>query len=170
MRIERMLFRNAVNDDLIALLAIQKAAFERYTDHLLPEQIPPLNETLEDMTKDMKYKTIIAAYVDGSPAGSVRYYNKGGVCIIERLSVAPALQGKGIGRGLITEIEKRVAGAAHKIYLETGLLASNLLAFYSKLGFSGEAILRRHYGGFDWIAFSKFIEKGTSTFAKRTEA
>ncbi len=48
MGIEGTLFRDAVNDDLIALLAIQKDAFARYTNRLLPEQIPPLNETLED--------------------------------------------------------------------------------------------------------------------------
>ncbi len=58
---------------------------------------------------------------------------------------------------LVSEVEKRVKGDAHKIYLETGLLASNLLMFYTKLGYSGEAVLRRHYGGFDWIVFSKFI-------------
>lgn len=157
METKGVLFRNASDDDLVALLAIQKDAFVRYTDHLLPTQIQPLNETLDDMRKDMLYKSIIAACVGGSLAGSVRYYNKGGVCIIERLSVTPELQGKGIGRSLIAKVENRVAGMAHKIYLETGLLASNLLTFYSKLGFSGEAIFRRHYGGFDWIAFSKFI-------------
>ena len=164
-----MLFRNATDDDLAALLAIQKDAFARYTDHLLPEQIPPLNETLDDMRKDMQYKSIIVACIEESPAGSVRYYNKGGVCIIERLSVTPELQGKGIGRRLIAEVENRVAETAHKIYLETGLLASNLLMFYSKLGFSGEAILRRHYGGFDWIAFSKFIEKTKEYFSESTK-
>jgi GNAT superfamily N-acetyltransferase len=122
------------------------------------------------MRKDVKCKSIIAAYVDDSPAGSVRYYNKGGVCIIERLSVKPSLQGEGIGRGLIAEVENRVAGSAHKVYLETGLLASNLLVFYSKLGFSGEAILRRHYGGFDWIAFSKFIGSDERILSGRTGA
>jgi predicted N-acetyltransferase YhbS len=71
--------------------------------------------------------------MDGRPAGSVRYYNKGSVCIIERLSVAPALQGRGIGRGLITDIEKRMAGVAHKIYIGTGGLAFNLLMFYSNV-------------------------------------
>ncbi len=114
MGIKGTLFRNAGDEDLVALLAIQKDAFERYTDHLMPEQIPPLNETIEDMRKDVKCKSIIAAYVDDSPAGSVRYYNKGGVCIIERLSVKPSLQGEGIGRGLIAEVENRVAGSVHK--------------------------------------------------------
>src|SRR5664279_2404966 len=71
--------------------------------------------------------------MDGRSAGSVRYYNKGRVCIIERLSVAPALQGRGIGRGMITDIEKRMAGVAHKIYIGTGGLAFNLLMFYSNV-------------------------------------
>jgi len=149
--------RDAVDKDLDALLSIQKEAFARYTDHLRPEQIPPLNESLDDIRKDMKYKSVVAVCVDGIPAGSIRYHIKGGVCIIERLSVRPDLQGRGIGCGLIAEVENRSSGVAHKIYLETGLLASNLIAFYTKIGFSGEAILRNHYGRFDWIAFSKFI-------------
>jgi len=57
----------------------------------------------------------------------------------------------------VTDVEKRVSCAVHKIYLETGLLTDNLFIFYTKLGYSGEAILRKHYGGFDWIVFSKFI-------------
>ncbi len=156
--------RDAAEDDLDGLLEIQKEAFRRYTDHLLPEQIPPLNETAEEMERDLKYKSIIAAFAHGRPAGSVRYYNKGGVCIIERLSVKPGCQGKGIGSCLVGEVEKRVAGRSHKIYLETGLLASNLLMFYSKLGFSGEAVLRNHYGGFDWIAMSKFINRDSGNY------
>jgi GNAT superfamily N-acetyltransferase len=150
-------FREATDADLAELLAIQKEAFTRYTDNLKPEQIPPLNETLEQMRKDVSVKKVIAAHIDGNPAGSVRYSIRGGVCIIERLSVKPEIQGKGLGRGLIMEVEKQVKGLAHKLYLETGLLASNLIMFYTKLGFSGEAILRNHYGEFDWIAFSKFV-------------
>jgi GNAT superfamily N-acetyltransferase len=159
MKNEAVSLRSAVEDDLAGLLEIQKEAFARYTDHLSPAQIPPLNETLEDMRRDMTCKSIIAAYVDGSPAGSIRYHMKGGVCIIERLSVKPGLQGAGIGRSLIEAVEKMVREKAHKLYLETGLLENNLLLFYTKLGYSAEAVLRNHYGGFDWIVFSKFIGK-----------
>jgi GNAT superfamily N-acetyltransferase len=155
--------RGAVEDDLTGLLDIQKEAFARYTDHLSPKQILPLNKKLEDIRKDMTYKSIIAAYVNGSLAGSVRYHIKGGVCIIERLSVKPDLQGAGIGRSLIAAVEKLVRGKAHKLYLETGLLENNLLQFYSKLGYSGEAVLRNHYGGLDWIVFSKFIRRDRKT-------
>ena len=163
MRNKAVSLRGAVEDDLAGLLDIQKEAFARYTDHLSPEQIPPLNETLDDMSREMTYKSIMAAYVDGSPAGSVRYHIKGGVCIIERLSVKPDLQGAGIGRSLIAAVETLVEGKAHKLYLETGLLAGDLLQFYSKLDYSGEAILRSHYGGFDWIVFSKFIRMDRKT-------
>ncbi len=153
----------AFEDEFAGLLQIQKEAFMRYTNHLSPEQIPPFNETLEDMRKVMTLKSILAAYVDGSPAGSVRYHIKSGVCTIERLSVKPKLHAAGIGRSLIEAVERLVGGKAHKLYLETGLLANNLLLFYSRLGYSGEAVLRNHYGGFDWIVLSKFIEKDRKT-------
>ncbi len=149
--------RAARKSDLAFALDIQKLAFARYTDFLLAEQIPPLNETLDEVEDDFKKKTILVAEFKDGLAGSIRYWLKGGVCIIERLSVVPELQGSGIGKALIKAVENGAATQAHKIYLETGLLASNLLMFYTKLGYSGEAILRKHYGGFDWIAFSKFI-------------
>jgi predicted N-acetyltransferase YhbS len=149
--------RTATESDLAALLEVQKAAFLRYTDFLLPEQLPPLNETLEQVNKDLLLKTILVAENGGGISGSIRYFVKAGVCIIERLSVLPKHQGKGVGRGLVTAVEKQVTGGAHKIYLETGLLAHNLLLFYTKLGYTGEAILRNHFGRHDWIVFSKFI-------------
>ncbi len=149
--------RPATESDLQGLLEIQKAAFMRYTEFLRPEQMPPLCETLPDVREDSKKKTILIAELNGELSGSVRYVVKGGVCVIERLSVSPDCQGNGIGRALVSEVEERARGKAHKLYLETGLLANNLLMFYTKLGYSGEAVLRKHYGGFDWLAFSKFI-------------
>lgn len=152
--------RDAVESDLPGLLGIQKAAFMRYTKYLLPEQMPPVTETLEGVRDDFLRKRILIAEFGGALAGSVRYSAKGGVCLIERLSVDPALQGRGIGSSLVREVERRVGEKVHKIYLETGLLADNLLMFYAKLGYSGEAVLRKHYGGFDWIVLSKFIYEG----------
>lgn len=149
--------RDARESDLPEVLDIQKATFIRYTEFLSPEQISPLNETISGVRLDFNTKRIFIAGFRNRLSGSIRHVLKGGVCIIERLSGHPDFQGNGIGRALVSEVEKRVKGDAHKIYLETGLLASNLLMFYTKLGYSGEAVLRRHYGGFDWIVFSKFI-------------
>lgn len=153
-----ILIRAALESDLAEVLNIQKSAFTRYTEVLLAEQIPPLNETFDGVLEDFRRKSILVAEAEDRLAGSIRYGIKGGVCIIERLSVIPKLQGNGIGKALVEAVEQRAATEAHKIYLETGLLANNLLMFYTRLGYSGEAVLRKHYGGFDWIAFSKFIE------------
>ncbi len=149
--------RHATASDLPGLLDIQKAAFARYTEFLAPGQIPPLNETIAGVRSDFNDKQILVADFRGILSGSIRYLIKGGVCLIERLSVHPDYQGNGMGRALVSEVEEHAKGNAHKIYLETGLLAHNLLTFYTRLGYSGEAILRKHYGGFDWIVFSKFI-------------
>lgn len=150
--------RSSTEQDLHGLLEIQKAAFMRYTEFLSPEQIPPLCETLSEVREDSVRKKILVAQFNGMPSGSIRYSLKGGVCVIERLSVHPDYQGKGIGRALISEVEDRAQrGKAHKLYLETGLLANNLVMFYTRLGYSGEAVLRNHYGRFDWLVFSKFI-------------
>ena len=149
--------REARESDLEALLTAQKAAFMRYTDFLQPEQLPPLNESIDQVRTDLRLKTILVSENGSGIAGSIRYSVKAGVCIIERLSVIPKQQGKGVGRALVKAVEERAEGKAHKIYLETGLLAHNLLLFYTKLGYSGEAILRNHFGRHDWIVFSKFI-------------
>ncbi len=156
--------RSALEADLQTVLDIQKSAFMRYTEFLSAGQVPPLNETFDELRKDFLNRTILVAEINNRLAGSVRFGIRGGVCILERLSVGPELQGNGIGRALVKAVESSVAGRAHKLYLETGLLADNLLLFYMKLGYSGEAVLRKHYGGFDWISFSKFIEaNGTAS-------
>lgn len=147
--------RKAAPADAEHILAIQKRAFQRYLGPLTPEQIPPLHETVEAVQLDIERKTVLVALSDQLPAGSVRYTIKGGVCMIERLSVNPAFQRNGIGKALMNAIEKETSGRAHKLHLETGLLADNLLPFYTRLGYVTEALLPQHYGGFDWIALTK---------------
>ncbi|HMK44044.1 MAG TPA: GNAT family N-acetyltransferase [Dissulfurispiraceae bacterium] len=152
--------RKARTPDVAQILSIQRSAFQRYVGELRPEQIPPLHETAAEARHDLRAKSFLVADI-GTIAGSVRYTIRGGVCHIERLSVMPAMQGQGIGKALLSAVEQKTAQRAHKLYLETGALADNLIAFYTKLGFSVEARFCRHYGGFDWIAFSKFPERMT---------
>jgi len=157
MKEHEAVIRKAGSQDVEDILEVQRAAFMRYTEFLEPEQLPPINETIEQASNDIDRKECLVAEHDRKVCGSIRYLIKGGVCMIERLSVHPDVQGKGIGRALVGEVEQDVKGDAHKIYLETGLLAHNLLIFYTRLGFSGEAVLRNHVGRHDWIVFSKFI-------------
>jgi hypothetical protein len=58
----------------------------------------------------------------------------------------------------VIEAEKQANPKAHKIYVDTRRLAEDLIKFYSGLDYSEEAILRKHYGYFNWVAFSKFVD------------
>lgn len=151
----RVPIRKAVPADARQMLAIQKHAFRRYVGPLAAAQIPPLNETLDSVRNDIDAKSVFVAYGSDGLAGSVRFAIKSGVCLIERLSVHPRLQGNGIGRALMETVEKQACGHAHKLLLETGLLAGHLIRFYAKLGYAAEAVLPRHYGGFDWIVLTR---------------
>lgn len=151
--------RAAMPSDAKRILSIQKAAFSRYVGPLRRKQIPPLHETPEELKNDLIAKSVLLAEYDGTIAGSVRYTIRGGVCHIERLSVLPSLQKRGIGRALLDAVEQACIGRSHKLCLETGLLAANLIPFYTKLGFFAEARFASHYGEFDWIAFAKFTRQ-----------
>lgn len=154
----KLIIRAAESTDLSAILEIQMQAFMVYTNLVDAEQIPPLNETLTELQEDFQHKTILVVCTDGNVIGSIRYQINLGVCVFERLSVDPRYQKQGIGKKLVLEVESLASTQAHKIYLETGLLAADLIKFYSGLEYSAEAVLKKHYGNFDWIVFSKFFD------------
>ncbi len=157
MKPNELIIRKAVPEELSLILEIQIKAFTVYTTLFSAEQIPPLIESIEQIQNDSNQKTILVACLNGKIIGSVRYEINLGVCHFDRLSVDPDHQKQGVGQKLVLNVESSVANKAHKICLETGLLASELVTFYSHLGYSGEAILKQHYGKFDWIVFSKFL-------------
>ena len=150
-----LIIRFAKKMDLEAILEIQFRAYTVHEDWLLPQQIPPLNETIDELTKSFDNIAIIVATKEDEIVGSVRYQIKSGVCFLERLSVDPKIQRQGIGKKLVLEVEHCATPTAHKVYLETALLAADLIQFYTDLDYSAEAILKNHYGNFDWITFSK---------------
>jgi ribosomal protein S18 acetylase RimI-like enzyme len=154
---EEVRLREAVEADVNGILETQRAAFERYAPFVQVDAFPPLCESAEGVLEDIRKKTVLVAEdMGGFIAGSIRYSLNAGVCIFDRLSVHPSHQGRGIGKLLVHEVERSVAAKVHKIMLETGLLAEQLLIFYTRLGYSGEAVLRNHYGSEDWIVMSKF--------------
>lgn len=155
---EELLIRDAKESDLNAILETQNTAYNIQTGWLTPEQTPLLNETIEDVHHDFIHKTILVACVVGMVVGSVRYTIKSGVCVLERMSVLPSFQKRGIGKKLVETVEQQSGPQAHKIYLETELMANDLIRYYTGLGYSAEAVLRKHYGKADWIAFSKFVD------------
>jgi len=145
--------RRAAERDLPEILKIQAEAFGAYEGTY--ETAAWTKETLENISRDAKDKVVLVAEWDGAVAGSVRFWNAGGVCVIRLLSVRPAHQGRGIGKALMKEIERQAEGA-HKLYVCTMLRASPNIAMFLNLGYRPESVMPDQYHHADLICFSKY--------------
>jgi ribosomal protein S18 acetylase RimI-like enzyme len=98
----------AAQEDLMALLNLQKLAYQSEAKLCNDYTIPPLTQTYESISKDFSNMDMLKAVDEnGNIIGSVRASEKEGVCHIGRLFVHPDYQNRGIGRLLMQEIEKR---------------------------------------------------------------
>ncbi len=120
--------------DAAEILALQKLAYlseaELYDDYT----IPPLTQTIEELTADFERKTILKAVQDGRIVGSVNGFIKEDRCLIGRLMVHPDFQGRGIGTRLMTAVEAVFADArAWEVF--TGELSVKNIRLYERLGY-----------------------------------
>lgn len=134
--------RPARPDDAEEILDLQRAAYrieaERYGDFALP----PLTETLDDLTAMFHTHTILVARHTVAVAtvatdpivGTVRARVVGGTANVARLAVHPALHGRGIGRQLLVAIERAVA-PVDRYELFTGHRSERNLRLYERAGY-----------------------------------
>ncbi len=147
--------RSATERDFPDILRIQRDAFSEYVN--VYEVSAWTTETLESLAADAREKAILVATLDDTIAGSVRFWTVAGVCVIRLLSVDPVRQGRGIGKALLREVERRASGA-HKLYACTMLRTARNVHLFLSLGYEPETILPRHYHKLDLICFAKYLE------------
>ncbi|HEY8499972.1 MAG TPA: GNAT family N-acetyltransferase [Clostridia bacterium] len=125
----------AAQEDLKALLDLQKLAYQSEAELCNDYTIPPLTQTYESICEDFSNMDILKAVDENDNIiGSVRACEKEGVCHIGRLFVHPDYQNMGIGRLLMQEIEKRFSYCI-KYALFTGKHSIKNLYFYQKMGY-----------------------------------
>ena len=125
----------ALYEDLEEILALQKLAYRSEAEICNDFSIPPLTQTLEGIRKDYQNQTILKMVVDGKIIGSVRAYEKDGVCYIGKLIVHPDQQNKGFGKCLMNGIEESFSDC-RKYSLFTGKTSVRNLYLYDKLGYT----------------------------------
>jgi ribosomal protein S18 acetylase RimI-like enzyme len=134
MESQAITIRVAVSGDVEALLRLQKKAFAQEARDNGVADIPPLTQTLESFEEEFARHTVLVAEVDGRLVGMGRGREQEGVCSIGRLAVEPAMQGKGIGRRLLSELESRFP-SANRFELFTGAKSLRNIRLYEKAGY-----------------------------------
>jgi ribosomal protein S18 acetylase RimI-like enzyme len=120
--------------DAERILALRKLAFQSQAELYEDFNLPPLLQTLEEMQAEFETHIVLKATREDVIIGSVHGIMADGVCQVGRLVIEPDLQGQGIGRLLLQEIE-RAFPAARAFQLFTGHRSEPGLHLYRRLGY-----------------------------------
>jgi ribosomal protein S18 acetylase RimI-like enzyme len=130
----------ATVDDSPEILRLQKNAFMSEAELYNDFNIDPLTQTLDSLQKDFKNYLFLKAERGNEIVGCVKARETGEFCWIGRLMVTPEFQNQGIGKYLMTEIEK--AFPKTKLYLLcTGYKSCTNINLYESLGYNRKELL-----------------------------
>jgi GNAT superfamily N-acetyltransferase len=123
-------------EDAAAILALQKIAYQSEAELNDDWTIPPLLQTLSNIELEFETKMFLKAVCADKIIGSARASLDSGACLIGRLIVHPAYQGKGIGTLLMRRIETLFSDA-ERFELFTGSKSIHNIRLYKRLGYQG---------------------------------
>jgi len=118
------------------LLTLQRAAYVPEGRRHASFAIPPLTETLAELTQALATDTVLVARLGTRIVGSVRgAVEAERTWYVGRLAVAPDHQGTGIGGTLLERIEGLAPSDTLRFRLTTGANSTANLAFYARRGY-----------------------------------
>ena len=130
-------FGPAAPADAAELFTLQRAAY--FTEAVLNDswRIPPLTETLAELTTSLAgADTVMVVRQAGRLIGSVRGRPRADrVWYVSRLMVAPDRQRHGIGAELLRRIETLAPASTGRIQLVTGAASRSNIGFYRRSGY-----------------------------------
>ena len=130
--------RLAIPSDAGELFTLQRACWVQEQQANPGVEIPALQESLADVTAWLATDTVLVAHAAGRLVGAVRARQhqgeNGPVWDIGRLMVAPDLQGTGLGRVLLEQIEALAPATTTSFELFTGAGGERNQRIYRKAG------------------------------------
>jgi GNAT superfamily N-acetyltransferase len=118
------------------IMTVQRAAYLEEARRYGAWDLPPLVETLDEIKQHLKDGTPALGAFDGPRLiGSVRSRVAADRMEVARLSVAPDVQGGGVGRRLLEGISTLAPGHVRVVWLFTGAESDGNLRFYESAGF-----------------------------------
>jgi len=124
----------ATATDAESILALQRLAYQSEAAVYDDFTIPPLTETLEDLQSKFDQRVFLKAMENDRLVGSVRAFQNGPTCHVERLIVDPAYRHQGIGTALLNQIETEFPEAC-RFELFTGHKSASNIRLYERLGY-----------------------------------
>lgn len=124
----------ATEDDAAEILALQHLAYQTEAALYGDDTLPPLRDTLADLAERFATRQFLKAVEAGRIVGSVRAFQSGETCFVERLIVAPDCRRRGIGTALLGRLETLFPSAA-RFELFTGHKSLSNLRLYGRCGY-----------------------------------
>lgn len=118
-------------------LTVQRAAYVTEAQQYDAPRIPPLTETVDELRADLASGVLaFGAWLGARLAGSVRGRVAGDRMEVARFSVAPDLQGNGVGSALLSAVEAAAPRAVAVFWLVTGSVSEANLRLYRRTGYA----------------------------------
>jgi ribosomal protein S18 acetylase RimI-like enzyme len=127
-------------EDAGELLTLRRAAFVSEAQMYDDPHIPPLTQTLDELTADLVADGVVTlgAWMGHRLVGSIRVLLEGKKATLGRLAVAPDLQGQGIGTALLLAVPPFLSEGIEEVWVFTGRDSVQNLALYEKHGYEHE--------------------------------
>ena len=124
--------RLATEAEIPEIQAITKISFQKYVKNAGLEDTEALNETYEDILRDLDTKLVFVAFINDVPAGSVRIKVKeDGTAYLSRFGVSPEFQNHGVGKSLMSVVDTvMMEKGVKRLELHTAAKYFDLVRFY----------------------------------------
>jgi len=130
-----MEIRQARIEDVAVVHEVVRGAFEEYRG-VLAVSASALDETLEDVRREISGGRVLVALEGGEVVGTVRYELKPDCLYVGRLAVLPAYRKHGVGAAVMAYVEGLAPRLGRRrIQLATRESMPGNLRFYERLGY-----------------------------------